>query len=58
MSNTIDSCVLTGVVTAQLICAFVFTYANCWFSYVAPHIKVRYTGIYIGLFSPCIFSDV
>ena len=26
--------------TAKLICAFVFAYANCLFSYAAAHIKV------------------
>ena len=26
------------VVTAQLICVFVFAYAGCWFSYAAAHI--------------------
>ena len=25
-------------VTVKLICAFVFVYANCWFSHVAAHI--------------------
>ena len=24
--------------TAKLICAFVFTYADCWFSHVAAHL--------------------
>ena len=26
-------------VTAKLICAFVFAYADCWFSHVAAHVK-------------------
>ena len=25
-------------VTAKLICAFVFAYTDCWFSYAGPHI--------------------
>ena len=31
--------------TAKLICAFVFTYAVCWFSYEAAHFKK--TGLYV-----------
>ena len=27
--------------TAQLICAFVFAYACCWFSYAAAHFRLR-----------------
>ena len=29
---------ISFTVTAKLICAFVFTYADCWFSHVAAHI--------------------
>ena len=29
---------ISCAVTAQLICVFVFAYANCWFSYVAAPI--------------------
>ena len=29
---------ISCAVTAQLICAFVFAYACCWFSYAAVHI--------------------
>ena len=28
-------------VTVKLICAFVFTYANCWFSDVAAHMFLK-----------------
>ena len=28
---------ISCAVTAQLICAFVFAYANCWFSDAAAH---------------------
>ena len=31
MTNT----VISFVVTAKLVCAFVFAYADCWFSYAA-----------------------
>ena len=29
---------ISCAVTAQLICAFVFTYAHCWLSYTVAHI--------------------
>ena len=31
-----------AVYTAKLICAFVFTYANCWFSHEAAHFLFAY----------------
>ena len=31
---------ISCAVTAQLICAFVFAYANCWFSDAAAHINL------------------
>ena len=33
-TKTLISC----AVTAQLICVFVFAYANCWFSHAAAHV--------------------
>ena len=30
---------ISFAVTAKLICAFVFAYADCWFSHVAAHFK-------------------
>ena len=32
---------ISFAVTAQLICVFVFAYANCWFSHEAAHVKFR-----------------
>ena len=29
---------ISCAVTAQLICVFVFAYANCWFSYAVAHL--------------------
>ena len=29
---------ISFAVTAKLICAFVFAYANCWFSHEAAHL--------------------
>ena len=29
---------ISFAVTAKLICAFVFAYADCWFSHVAAHL--------------------
>ena len=29
-----------NAVTAKLVCAFVFAYANCWFSHAVAHIMV------------------
>ena len=31
-----------GAVTAKLICAFVFAYADCWFSHAAAQIQFRF----------------
>ena len=31
-------------VTAKLICAFVFTYADCWFSHGAAHLYFAYSA--------------
>ena len=30
---------ISFAVTAKLVCAFVFAYANCWFSYAAAQIS-------------------
>ena len=35
--------------TAQLICALVFAYADCWFSHAVVHIKVGFMGVYFSL---------
>ena len=32
---------ISFAVTAKLICAFVFAYADCWFSYVAAHLFIN-----------------
>ena len=32
--------VISFVATAKLICAFVFAYANCWFSHKAAHMEL------------------
>ena len=34
-----NNSLISFAVTAKLICAFVFAYADCWFSHVAAHIK-------------------
>ena len=34
-------------VTAKLICAFVFAYADCWFSHEAAHILIKNFNIEI-----------
>ena len=31
--------------TVQLICVFVFAYANCWFSHAKGHLGMYYVGI-------------
>ena len=36
---------ISFAVTAKLICAFVFAYANCWFSNAAAHIIVHFKEI-------------
>ena len=36
---------ISCVVTAQLICGFVFAYADCWFSVAAAEITVNITQI-------------
>ena len=37
---------ISFAVTAKLICAFVFAYADCWFSHAAAHIYCGNTDIY------------
>ena len=32
---------ISCAVTAQLICVFVFAYANCWFSHAKAHLSMR-----------------
>ena len=32
---------ISFAVTAKLICAFVFAYADCWFSHVADHLLLH-----------------
>ena len=34
---------ISFAVTAKLVCAFVFTYANCWISHAAAHRNVAET---------------
>ena len=38
---------LIFVVTAQLVCDFVFIYANCWFSHAVAHtiLNILYVGL-------------
>ena len=31
---------ISGAVTAQLICDFVFAYANCWFSHAQANVLI------------------
>ena len=38
---------ISFAVTAKLICAFVFAYANSWFSHTKAHIQELYDGIQI-----------
>ena len=33
---------ISNAVTAKLTCAFVFAYADCWFSHAAAHIRMLY----------------
>ena len=33
---------ISFAVTAKLICAFVFAYADCWFSHGAAHILIKF----------------
>ena len=35
--------VISFVVTAKLICAFVFAHADCWFSHVAAHFMLLHS---------------
>ena len=39
--------VISFAVTAKLICAFVFAYADCWFSHEAAHILIKNFNIEI-----------
>ena len=39
---------ISCAVTAQLICGFVFAYADCWFPYAAAHIYIQ-CNVYIIL---------
>ena len=34
-----------GLITAKLICAFIFAYANCWFSHAKAHLMLIYAVI-------------
>ena len=38
-------------VTAKLICAFFFAYADCWFSHEAAHVLVRSLVAAVAKFS-------
>ena len=37
---------ISFAVTAKLICGFVFTYANCWFSHAQAHIYIFFPAYY------------
>ena len=48
-TKTLISC----AVTAQLICIFVFAYADCWFSHAAAHLyKIPWVWYYNVVSSP------
>ena len=38
--------VISFRVTAKLVCAFVFLYANCWFSNAAAHLLFEHEGVF------------
>ena len=40
-----------GAVTAKLICAFVFAYADCWFSHEAAQMSMQFHDLKTGKFS-------
>ena len=46
---------ISFAVTAKLVCAFVFAYANCWFSHAVARISINFTGkvasLILNLFS-------
>ena len=42
---------ISFAVTAQLICAFVFAYANCWFPHDAAHLFLDWRGASLGYLS-------
>ena len=48
---------ISFAVTAKLICAFVFAYADCWFSHAAAHI-VKKTEVKSNTLLLNIFRDV
>ena len=41
---------ISFAVTAKLICAFVFAYADCWFSHEATHFKLVDAGFVSGFY--------
>ena len=49
-TKALISCAVTCAVTAQLICGFVFAYANCWFSRAVDLMIEGYTMAYLWSF--------
>ena len=43
--SSVTKVLISFTVTAELICAFVFAYADCWFSHVAAHFSVKHCAI-------------
>ena len=40
---------ISCAVTAQLICTYVFAYADCWFSGAAAHISISINTVFGGI---------
>ena len=51
---------ISFAVTAKLICAFVFAYADCWFSHAATQIRYTlfYTWLIESMFALEIVTDI
>ena len=47
---------ISFAVTAKLICAFVFTYADCWFSHAVAHIMSDLQKNDIWFYGPSILE--
>ena len=39
---------ISSAVTGQLICGFVFAYADCWFSHAVAQIDVTYLKVFLS----------
>ena len=57
---------ISFAVTAKLICAFVFAYADCWFSHevaqlmnaVQPHYNMSQNNAVFNITQPCLGSQM